>query len=84
MGAEALARFAPATRPSAGRLVRRGGFAGVGVELELAALSLALEGLDRLPSGIYLSVNASAETMMTAEFRGGHGQRCPPRGSCSS
>jgi EAL domain-containing protein (putative c-di-GMP-specific phosphodiesterase class I) len=68
VGAEALARFAqlPVRPPDA--WFAEAASLGVGVELELTALSLALEGLDRLPSGIYLSVNASAETMMTAEF----------------
>ncbi len=68
VGAEALARFAqlPVRPPDA--WFAEAASLGVGVELELTALSLALEGLDRLPSGIYLSVNASAETMMTEEF----------------
>ena len=69
VGAEALARFAqhPVRAPDA--WFAEAATLGVGVELELAALELALEGLERLPSGMYLSVNVSAETMMSPEFR---------------
>jgi EAL domain-containing protein (putative c-di-GMP-specific phosphodiesterase class I) len=42
---------------------------GLGTELELTALDLALGQLHRLPAGLYLSLNASAETIMSEPFR---------------
>jgi EAL domain-containing protein (putative c-di-GMP-specific phosphodiesterase class I) len=41
---------------------------GLGVELELTALGMALEQLDRLPPTMYLSVNASVEAIMSRGF----------------
>jgi EAL domain-containing protein (putative c-di-GMP-specific phosphodiesterase class I) len=69
VGAEALARFAqlPVRPPDA--WFAEAASLGVGVELELAALAVALEVLDRLPPEVYLSVNASVGTMLTPEFR---------------
>jgi EAL domain-containing protein (putative c-di-GMP-specific phosphodiesterase class I) len=69
VGAEALSRFAqlPARPPDA--WFAEAATLGVGVELEVAALTEALVGLDRLPSGMYLSVDASAETMLSRAFR---------------
>jgi EAL domain-containing protein (putative c-di-GMP-specific phosphodiesterase class I) len=42
---------------------------GLGIELEMAALRMALGQLRQLPSGLYLSLNASPDTMMSPEFR---------------
>ena len=39
------------------------------VEMEVAALHSALQQLRRLPSGLYLSLNASPTTMVSPEFR---------------
>lgn len=69
VGAEALTRFgaAPARPPDEWFAQARD--VGLGVELETAAIRSALDQLHRLPSGLYLSLNASPDTMMSAEFR---------------
>lgn len=69
VGVEALARFAqqPIRPPDA--WFAEAASVGLGVELELTALDLALEQLDRLPSGLYLSLNASVETILAEQFR---------------
>jgi len=41
---------------------------GLGVALELASIRRALKALDVLPSHIYLAVNASPETLLSAEL----------------
>jgi EAL domain-containing protein (putative c-di-GMP-specific phosphodiesterase class I) len=68
-GAEALTRFemSPDRTPDVWFAEARE--IGLGVELEMAALRLALGQLRQLPSGLYLSLNASPDTMMSAEFR---------------
>lgn len=70
VGAEALSRFRdlPVRPPDVWFAEARS--VGLGVELEIAALRLALEQLRRLPPRLYLSINASAETIMAADFRG--------------
>jgi EAL domain-containing protein (putative c-di-GMP-specific phosphodiesterase class I) len=69
VGAEALARFAePPIRPPDVWFAEAASV-GLGVELEMAALRLALEQLRHLPSGLYLSLNASVETIMSEDFR---------------
>jgi EAL domain-containing protein (putative c-di-GMP-specific phosphodiesterase class I) len=71
VGAEALTRFGTATVP--GRppdaWFAEAKEVGLGVELETAAIRSALNQLHRLPSGLYLSLNASPDTMMSEEFR---------------
>ena len=69
VGVEALARFAqqPVRPPDA--WFAEAASVGLGVELELTALDLALEELDRLPSGLYLSINASVEAIASEQFR---------------
>jgi EAL domain-containing protein (putative c-di-GMP-specific phosphodiesterase class I) len=68
-GAEALTRFemSPDRPPDVWFSEARE--IGLGVELEMAALRLALGQLRQLPSGLYLSLNASPDTMMSSEFR---------------
>ncbi len=41
---------------------------GLGIDLEVAALDSALEQLPQLPSDLYLSLNASVETIMSDDF----------------
>lgn len=60
-GFEALARFPATPRRPPAAWFADASEAGLGVELEMAALTAALAALDRLPPGAYLSVNASAE-----------------------
>ncbi len=69
IGAEALSRFAqePVRPPDV--WFAEAAALGLGVELELTALDLALGQLNRLPAGLYLSLNASVETIMSQEFR---------------
>ncbi|NYD22350.1 EAL domain-containing protein [Kineococcus aurantiacus] len=65
VGAEALSRFTSpaglARRPE--QVFSDARSAGVGVELEQAAIASALPLLGRLPPGAYLSVNASPEAL---------------------
>jgi EAL domain-containing protein (putative c-di-GMP-specific phosphodiesterase class I) len=63
IGAEALTRFA--TEPSATPDVwfARATAVGLGIELELLALSTALRSADQLPSHIYLSINLSPDAL---------------------
>lgn len=69
VGAEALSRFArrPVRPPDV--WFAEAASVGLGVDLELTALDLALEQLHRLPSGLYLSINASVETITSDQFR---------------
>jgi EAL domain-containing protein (putative c-di-GMP-specific phosphodiesterase class I) len=69
VGTEALARFDhyPLRPPDV--WFAEAASVGLGVELELIALDLALEQLHRLPSGLYLSINASVETIMSVQFQ---------------
>ncbi len=69
IGTEALSRFAqePARPPDA--WFAEAAEIGLGVELELTALEMALGQLHRLPSELYLSLNASVETMLSPDFR---------------
>jgi len=69
VGAEALSRFTtPPVRPP-DIWFAEAADVGMEVELEVAALELALKQLQRLPSGLYLSINASPATMVSPEFR---------------
>lgn len=69
VGAEALSRFAQQPVRPPDMWFAQAASLGLGVELELTALGLALEQLHRLPSGLYLSVNASVETITSEDFR---------------
>lgn len=68
IGVEALSRFGqlPVRAPDA--WFAEAASVGLGVELELIALESALEQLHLIPAGVYLSLNASVETMVTDEF----------------
>ncbi|MFN8073827.1 MAG: EAL domain-containing protein [Kineosporiaceae bacterium] len=62
-GAEALARFRrPPRRPDLWFV--NAAKVGLAAELELTAAGQALQGLDRLPDGVYLSVNASPALLL--------------------
>ncbi len=65
VGVEALARFTrePPDPPS---WFADAAAVGLREELEVAAIRAALEQLDALPAGVYLSINASPETARTA------------------
>lgn len=69
VGAEALARFtAPPFRPP-DLWFAEAAEVGLGTELEVSALRSALHQLAQLPSGLYLSLNASPATIVSPEFR---------------
>jgi len=69
VGAEALARFdTPPLRPP-DQWFAEAADVGMEVELEVAALHSALQQLRQMPSGLYLSLNASPTTMVSPEFR---------------
>lgn len=67
LGYEALSRFAPdstvATVDTQGWF-DHAWFVGLGPQLEMAAVELALEGLDAIPAPCYLAVNLSPETLL--------------------
>lgn len=69
VGVEALARFRgpPVRGPDV--WFEEAGAVGLRVELELAAVKAALADLEQLPADLYLSVNASPETLRSAAFR---------------
>jgi len=69
VGAEALTRFEMTPARSPDLWFAEAKEVGLGVELEMAALRSALDQLSQLPSGLYLSLNASPDTMMSEEFR---------------
>jgi len=68
VGVEALARFETEPPRSPDLWFAEAAEVGLGTEVELAALRVALERLPRLPSGLYMSLNASPATMMSREF----------------
>ncbi len=69
VGAEALSRFphGPVRPPDV--WFADAASVGLGIELELTALDVALEQLHRLPTALYLSLNASVETIVSERFR---------------
>jgi EAL domain-containing protein (putative c-di-GMP-specific phosphodiesterase class I) len=79
VGAEALARFKDAdgeSMPTESTFIDAHAL-GLGVELELAVIRLALQCEDRLPAGLYLALNVSPELLGHAELealvaRGAH------------
>jgi len=80
VGAEALARFTGAdgeTIPTEDCFLDAHAL-GLGTELELAAVRLALASHDRLPEGLYLALNASPTLLAGSELIGmlaGHDRR---------
>ncbi len=69
VGAEALSRFAPLPVRAPDAWFAEAASVGLGVELELAALEMAIGQLRDLPANLYLSVNASVPTLMSEQFR---------------
>jgi EAL domain-containing protein (putative c-di-GMP-specific phosphodiesterase class I) len=69
IGVEALARFAhrPVRPPDAWFL--EASSVGLGIELEVVALELALQQMHRLPPEIYMSLNVSVEALMSDAFQ---------------
>jgi EAL domain-containing protein (putative c-di-GMP-specific phosphodiesterase class I) len=69
VGAEALARFTAPPFRAPNLWFAEAEELGLGTELEVTALRSALEQLTKLPSGLYLSINASPATIVSADFR---------------
>ena len=69
VGAEALARFTCEPRQRPDEWFAEAAAAGLGVELEIAAISLALARLDDLAPDVTLSVNASPSTVLSDRLR---------------
>jgi EAL domain-containing protein (putative c-di-GMP-specific phosphodiesterase class I) len=69
LGAEALSRFTDGPNRSPDLWFAEAASVGLGTELEIAAIDLALEQMDRLPETVYMSINASVETILTDQFR---------------
>jgi EAL domain-containing protein (putative c-di-GMP-specific phosphodiesterase class I) len=67
VGAEALARFDDGRPPDL--WFKDAADAGLGIELELLAVEVALTGAAQLPDDVYVSVNVSAETMASPRMR---------------
>jgi EAL domain-containing protein (putative c-di-GMP-specific phosphodiesterase class I) len=63
LGAEALSRFGTEPQRSPAQWFIEAAEVGLGIQLELAAVRRAAEGLSLLPPDAFLSVNASAETV---------------------
>ena len=69
VGVEALARFAAPPRRPPNEWFAEGEQVGLGVELELAAITRAFAQLSDLPRGGFLAVNVSPATAVTSELR---------------
>ena len=69
LGTEALSRFTDEPSRSPDLWFAEAASVGLGAELEIAAIDLALAQMDRLPADVYMSINASVETILTDRFR---------------
>lgn len=65
IAAEGLARFPGKPQRPPNEWFDDAAEVGLGVELELAAIRVALEQLDQLPAGTYLSLNAAPATVVS-------------------
>lgn len=68
VGFECLARFAQEPLRTPDQWFAEAAEIGLGVPLELAAIEAALAHAQRLPTPIYLTINASAEAVMAVDF----------------
>jgi EAL domain-containing protein (putative c-di-GMP-specific phosphodiesterase class I) len=68
VGVEALCRLSPGRGLTADMWFAEARAAGLGVELELAVLTSALEAARRRPVGLFLSVNVSPQVVTKPEF----------------
>ncbi len=69
VGAEALARFSAEPKRTPDAWFDEAWTVGRGVDLELAALASALDGLRDLPEGTFLAVNISPQTVVSPRLR---------------
>ena len=68
VGVECLSRFEDAQSRGPDKWFAEAVAVGRGVELELAAIELALETVEHVPPGAYVSINASPETVLSGEI----------------
>ena len=68
VGAEALSRFTAGPKRSPDKWFADASAVGLGVELELLAVAVALGQLDLLPSDHYLTLNVSVETLLSDQL----------------
>ena len=68
VGVEALARFAGPPKRTPDAWFAEASNAGLGVELEVAAIRKAVASLGLLPKAAYLSVNVSPDTLASRRF----------------
>ncbi|HWB23693.1 MAG TPA: EAL domain-containing protein [Gaiellaceae bacterium] len=69
VGAEALARFKGVPKRPPNTWFEEAAAASLGVDLELAAVEKALNGLEDFPAALYLSINLSPATLVDPRFR---------------
>ena len=69
LGIEALSRFTEGPKRSPDLWFAEAASVGLGTELEIAAIELALAEMNRLPANMYMSINASVETILSDQFR---------------
>lgn len=69
IGYEALARFSARPVRSPDIWFNEAAGVGLGTELELAALRLALQHVDELPADTYMAVNASPAALVSSSLR---------------
>jgi EAL domain-containing protein (putative c-di-GMP-specific phosphodiesterase class I) len=67
-GYEALTRFESEPRRGPDKWFEEAATVGLGVELELAAIEMALAAFAELPEGAYLSLNASPATILSGRL----------------
>ncbi len=70
VGVESLARFSDHDLRSPDQWFTEAADAGLGVELEMLAVRQAIRGLPYIPNHLYVAVNVSPETAMTAALAG--------------
>jgi diguanylate cyclase (GGDEF)-like protein/PAS domain S-box-containing protein len=68
VGFEALSRFAAEPKRTPDVWYAEAASVGLGIELEIRAIEKALAGLDALPPDVYVSLNASPETLISGEL----------------
>ena len=69
-GVECLSRFPDAANKGPDKWFDEAGEVGLGVELEMLAIRCALETMPYVPSHMYMSVNASPETILSGALDG--------------
>lgn len=68
VGFECLSRFSALPQQSPDKWFAAAARAGLGVELELAAIAAAIESGRQLPDSVYITVNASAQAVVHDDF----------------